>query len=58
MKKSYLTPKTMIVMTIPQEVIATSILLNRGRDGQEEIWDESEMLSRRHSSVWDDDEEE
>ena len=57
MKKNYLTPSIEITMIVSREMITSSMPLYRGGYDDDEILDESEVLSRSFNSVWDDDEE-
>lgn len=57
MRKRYLPPLLDIITLVPHKMIAASVMLNRGGLEDDEIYDESELLSRRQRTVWDDDEE-
>lgn len=58
MKKVYKSPSVVITAIAPHEIMATSMLLNRGEQDDYEIVDESELLSRSHNSIWDDEDDE
>ena len=57
MKKTYINPETDIVLLAVQHMIAASVDgFNKTLDDENTI-DTGDMLSRRHNSVWDDEEE-
>ena len=59
MKKNYISPDTELTLIEPVNMIAASISLDVHTSEQaEEIKDQNEFLSRRHNSVWDEEEEE
>ena len=58
MKKVYKSPSVVITAIAPHEIMATSMLLNRGEQDDYEIMDESELLSRSHNSIWEDEDDE
>ena len=55
MKKIYLQPMVEETALVSIEMIAASLRVNRNSQGEDEIYDETVLLSRNIKSVWDED---
>lgn len=54
MKKLYTTPCAKFITVDCATVIATSLPVNNGDDGDDKIINEGEILSNRRGGLWDD----
>ena len=57
MKKTYQIPDTDLTLVNVENLLQTGTTLPKGSD-DDVVTDEGELLSRRHNTVWDDEEEE